>query len=273
MFPKAKGSATVPVTGSNFCGMPIINGNNNEPLAVHPAFTRQMYLKIIGTSSVQMVGRQAFNSWVPVARAVSRSNHATFMKRLGLVTAALANAIAIFGTNTPNSSDGIFMGGEDGLGGFFHTCLFVPSCAAIVAGHRWTLGLYAVNPAANFEYTTVTNQISLVKTAGSSNIFLSYGGTAAQTPIDLGSNFHADGLSTDAYRFSIYCPPTMSNGFYYRVERLGTAFVAEGLITGTSGTQIPDPSISLSYRGMIANNGTGLAAGIDFGEAYTECTI
>lgn len=256
------------VSGNTFCGMPVVVDSYGKTIGTHPAFKRIINIRI--SNSINYLGRGAYNIGTLVSKVPNTTSISAAMRRASLSTTATAGSAVGWGSNSGEVS-GIRTGGSNGLFGFFHSCLFVPSCVAAVTGHRWFVGLYSSGyNTTNTDYSTLIGKIGLIKMATSSNIFLSWGGTSAQVPLDLGINFPADGLSTDAYRFSVYVPPTMSDGFYYRVERLGTTYIAEGLITDTPTIYIPAQSTNFSHIVSINNNATAAIASIDIGNVYTE---
>jgi hypothetical protein len=98
-----------------------------------------------------------------------------------------------------------------------------------------------------------------------------YGGSAAQTPLDLGPNFPSNTRSTDAYELALYAPSNSNNTVYYEVTRLNTAYVATGALTGTAGTALPSSSTLLAYQRIWRTNaGTALAVAYDIMSDYIE---
>lgn len=164
-----------------------------------------------------------------------------------------------------------------GLGGFFYSCRFGFSDAATVSGARAFVGMSSLVAApTNVEPNTLTNCIGLAQlSTDATQLFLVYGGSAAQTAIGLGTNFPpmagvgaANGI---AYDLTLFCP-TSGNGIVnYRVERIGTSFVAEGTLTPTTvGTQTPAATTLMTHRAWRTNNATLLAVGIDMLNVYIE---
>ena len=199
------------------------------------------------------------------ARNVASTNMATRSRRLGYVSAATAAAIC----GHYNTVSQFTIGATGGIGGFFAVARFVPSDAATVAGAHMFVGLRnAVAAATSVDPATLTNIAGVGCTAGS-NLKIYYGGSAAQTAIDLGANFPSGGLSTDLYELALFAPPA-TQVIYYQVTRLNTGHVATGTLTGTVGTAIPAATTFLGPVAWRANGATALAVGIDVVSWYVE---
>ena len=188
-------------------------------------------------------------------------------RRLAAVSAATAGALAGIRTSAAQ----ITTGDGAGLGGFFFTCRFGISDAAAVAGARMFVGMQAsVAAPTNVEPSTLVNAIGVGHGAADTNLKLFYGGTTAQTPIDLGANFPTNTLSTELYELTLFAASTESGTVYYRVLRVNTGHVATGTLSGGAAV-LPTSTVLLapinSYR---TNNATALAVGIDHGYFYLE---
>lgn len=200
-------------------------------------------------------------------RNVATTNMATRMRRLGYVSAAGAGSLA--GARAAIAQYTIGNGGSPALGGFFVTYRFVPSDAATVAGRRMFVGLLSATGApTNVEPSTLTNCVGVAQLSSSSNLHIVYGGSAAQTPIDLGASFPAGTLSVDVYDLTIFASPT--GDLYYSVTRLNTGDVAEGQLAGVAGVAIPASTTLLCLSAWVCNNATALAAAIDLCSVYVE---
>lgn len=203
------------------------------------------------------------------ARNVAVTNMATRTKRLGYVSAATAGSLTSIRTATAQYTMGV--SGTVALGGFFVVIRFVPSDAAAVSGARFFCGLWSTTTApTNVEPNTLTNCIGIAQLSTSTNLQIVYGGSAAQTAIDLGANFPANGLSTDLYELVLFNPSGVNNTVYYKVTRLNTGHVAEGTLTAaTPGTQLPANTTLLSIPVIWkCNNAQALAVGFDLVSAY-----
>jgi hypothetical protein len=207
------------------------------------------------------------------ARTVATTNLMTRTRRLGYVSVATAAGFAgHFGASAQFTT-----GDGAGLGGVFYSCRFAVSDAATVAGARQFVGLSSsvVTPT-NVEANTLTNSIGVAQlSTDATQLYLVYGGSTAQTAIALGTNFPpaatAGITSGTLYDLTLFAPPNSNGVVGYRLERIGTAFVAEGTLTpGTPGTQTPLSTTLLAHRAWRCNNATALAVGLDIIGVYIE---
>lgn len=203
------------------------------------------------------------------ARTVATTSLFTRTRRVGVVSAGTVGSLAGYrGTAAQlTMGSGSILGG----GGFYYVIRFGTSDAVTVAGARMFVGLRNITTApTNVEPSTLTNCIGIGHGATNSNLFIYYGGSAAQTPIDLGTSFPANTLSTDLYELTLFCAPTSNNTVTYKVERLNTGVTASGTLTGTAGTALPLNTTLLVNNDYRTNNTTGLAVGIDYVSIYFE---
>ena len=202
------------------------------------------------------------------ARTIAVTSLFTRMRRLGYVSSATAGNFA--GQYLTVAQ--VTVGDGSGNGGFHKVCRFGCSDALAVSGARQFVGLSSTTSApTNVEPSTLTNCIGVGHGASDTNLKIFYGGTAAQTPIDLGSNFPANTLSTDVYDVSFFAPTNVNNVVYYEVTRLNTGNAASGTLTGTAGTALPSSTTLLAYqRAWRCNNATGKAVGLDIMSDYIE---
>ena len=199
-------------------------------------------------------------------RNVGTTNRATRMRRLGYVSAATAAAFA--GHHAPAAQFTIGTGSGDG--GFTYVTRFIVSDAALVSGARMFIGLRnAITTPTNVESNTLVNAIGVAALSTSGNLQIVYGGSTAQTAIDLGANFPANTLSADAYEVKLFAS-SGNQTIGYRVERLNTGDVATGTLSGTVGTQVPAATTFLGHTAYRTNNATLLAVGLDIVNVYIE---
>lgn len=202
------------------------------------------------------------------ARNVATTNLFTRMKRLGYVSAGTAGSLAGGRLNVAQFTTG--GGGSPAVGGFTFIARFGCSDAATVSGARQFCGvLSATGAPTNVEPSTLTQCIGVGNGAADSNLKLYFGGSAAQTPIDLGANFPANTLSVDAYELAIFAPPG-GGAPSYLVTRLNTGNAASGTLTGSAGTAWPSSTTLLALSLWRSNNATALAVGIDICSIYVE---
>lgn len=202
------------------------------------------------------------------ARSVATTNLFRRTRRLGYVSSATAGNLS--GHYNTAAASAYTMGTGSGLGGFFYIVRFGTSDAATVAGARQFTGLTSTTAApTNVEPSTLLNSIGVGHGAADTNLKIFYGGSAAQTPIDLGANFPANTLSVDMYELILFSAPNSNNTVGYRITRLNTGNIAEGTLTAaTPGTQLPASTTFLGHRAWRTNNATALAVGIDVASMY-----
>jgi hypothetical protein len=230
--------------------------------------TRIGYFSPSGNSgaTVSIIGLTSFTTtnFTATARNVATTNHFSRFRRIGYVTAATAGAVGNWRVA------GQFTTGDGaGVGGFFYAVRFGISDAAAVSGARMFMGMRNNPAAANTEPSTHTQCAGIGHGAADTNFKVFYGGSAAQTPIDLGANFPCNTLSVDMYELCLFAPPNATT-IGYQVTRLNTGHVASGTLTGTAGTQLPDANTLLGPWGFRTNNATALAVGLDVAMAYIE---
>ena len=201
------------------------------------------------------------------ARNVATTNFNTRLRRFGYVSAATAAALCGHYSTVAQWT----IGTGTGLGGFHYVCRFVPSDAANVSGARMFVGMRnAVTAPTNVEPSTgQTNFVGVVQLSTSANLQIVYGGSAAQTPIDLGASFPANGASIASYELQLFASPTAQT-ISYKVTRLDTGVTASGTLSGVVGTAIPAATTFLAHTAWRTNNATLLACGLDIVGVYLE---
>lgn len=223
------------------------------------------------TTTPGVVGMAALTgSGTTTARNVATTSLFTRMVRLGYVSAATAGALA--GVRLAAAQYTLGVSGTPNLGGFRLAIRFGCSDAATVAGARQFVGMSSsVAAPSNVEPNTLTNSIGVGNGASDTNLKLFYGGSAAQTPIDLGANFPANTLSVDMYELELSCASGVNNSIDYKVTRLNTGNVATGTLTGTAGTALPANTTLLTpIKAWRCNNATLLAVGLDIAAIAVE---
>ena len=154
-------------------------------------------------------------------------------------------------------------------GGFYMTSRF--GYRNLVSAKRSFVGLSTSTVApTNVDPSTLINCIGVGQNAADTTLRIYYGGSAAQTPINLGANFPANTSDTDFYELTLFAPATSNNTVYYQVTRLNTGDIATGTLTGTAGTVLPANTTFLSYRNWVTNNSSASLVYIVFGGFYLE---
>lgn len=223
------------------------------------------------TSVPGVLGFTAFTATgTATARNVATTRMFTRMRRLGYASAATAGSLTGGRVAVAQITLGTDASGMS-VGGFRKIIRFGCSDAATVSGARQFVGISSSTAApTNVEPSTLTNVIGVGHGAANTNLFLYSGGSAAQTPIDLGANFPANTLSVDVYELALFCAPG-STSVGWEVTRLNTGHMASGTLTGTVGTQLPAVTTLLTYsQNWRTNNATALAVGLDIFSDYIE---
>lgn len=203
------------------------------------------------------------------ARNVATTNMFTRARRLGYVSAATAGALASLRLAVAQITTG-----TGTLGGFMKVIRFGISDAAAVAAARMFVGMGSNTGApTNVEPSTLTNVLGVGHGAADTTMKIFYGGSAAQTPIDLGADFPANTRNTDLYELALFCP-TASANVNYQVTRLNTGHVASGVLASSGGVATPAATTLLTPTWMFrTNNTTALAVGLDIVSDYFETDV
>lgn len=204
----------------------------------------------------------------PTARNIAVTNLFTRMRRLGFVGSGTAgNAASV---RVPAGQ--VTLGNGAGMGGFHKIIRWGISDAVFVTAARTFMGVSSTTSAiANVEPSTLLNCIGMGAGAADTNFKIFYGGSTAQTPINLGSNFPSNTTNTDVYELALFSPSGQDGVVYYEVTRINTGDVASGMISGSPGVVLPANTTLLSYtQSYRNNNATALAAAIDIMSDYIE---
>lgn len=203
----------------------------------------------------------------PTTRSVSTTNQFTRTRRLGYVSAATAGSLTSGRVAVAQITTG-----TGTLGGFHKIMRFGISDAAVVATARMFVGI-STNVAAptNVEPSTLTNCIGVGHGAADTNLKLFYGGSVAQTPIDLGVNFPSNTTNTDMYELALFSAPAGAGEIMYEVTRVNTGRVATGTISPAGGVALPGSTTLMTYLWWYrTNNATAAAVGFDTFSDYIE---
>jgi hypothetical protein len=190
------------------------------------------------------------------------------MKRLGLQTGTGTNINC--SAYVANTSYTVGTGTNPALGGFYFVARFGDQDST--AGVRFFAGMSStVTSFFVGEPSTLTNVIGIGYGTADTTYKIFYGGSAAQTPIDLGASFQCKTANTTAMELILYAPPNSSSTVYYRVTVLNTGNTAAGALTAaTIGTQLPANTTLLAPRLTKNNVSSGAATGFDAISLYVE---
>lgn len=216
-------------------------------------------------------GFTAYNTTGTVTtRSITTTNLFTRMCRLGFVSGAGAGSLCGARVIFAQITTGITFGSV-GTGGFFKVIRFGSTDTVSTARQFVGISSSTAGPS-NVEPSTLTNVIGVGCGAANSNLFLYFGGSSAQTPINLGANFPANTASTDVYELALFCAPGVNNSVGWQVSRINTGDTVSGTLTaGTPGVQLPANTTLLTYaQSWRSNHTTAAAVGLDIFSDYIE---
>ena len=212
----------------------------------------------LGQVNLVTLGMTATSIGTATLATFAATNMFTRMNRnLNVSSASAGSTCGYRGEYFTSTGDGA------GLGGFFFNTRFAIADAAAVAGALMFVGIYNTTSAigATVEPSTLVNCIGVGHGSADTNLKIFYGGSSAQTPIDLGATFPTNTLSTDIYELSLYSPSNATGTVYYQVDRINTGHTASGTLTGGS-TVLPASTTQLTYKLHRSNNATALAVSL-----------
>jgi hypothetical protein len=244
-----------------------LNATQNVAM-LQPAFANKRIGNLFpnNNNTPTIVGLNAFTG---TATTVATTTTSMFTRANRLINASTATAGALANYYQNTASYTLGSATTPAYGGFYFVQRF--GIADTVASPRSFFGVSStVGAPTNVEPSTLTNSIGVGQGAANTNLFLYYGGSAAQTPIDLGTNFPTGTSNTDLYELTLFAPPTSNNTVYYQVIRLNTGDKASGTLTGTAGTVLPANTTYLAIRNWRTNNATASAVTIAIAGMYIE---
>ena len=202
------------------------------------------------------------------ARNVATTNALTRTKRLGYASSTTAgNLCGHYNTAAQFTVGSV----SNTLGGVFYSCRFGVSDATLQTVARTFIGLSSsVAAPTNVDPATLTNIIGIGHTASDTNWYLYFGGSAAQTRVNLGANFPIN--NTDLLDITIWSPPGSAT-VYVEVTRISATqqYVSQyQLGPGTAGTTLPANTTLLAHRAWRTNNTAAAAVGLDIANIYIE---
>jgi len=220
----------------------------------------QTSITVSGMRTVNLVGTGSGSS-------LAGSNKLVSAMRTNIASAAVAGSVA----GAYLSSVNLLSSNGTGLGGFLIDLAFGPKTMPAIAVSRVFAGV-TTNVAAptNVSPATLTNSIGIGWDAGDANWKLYYGGSVAQTPIDLGANFPV-GVNV-LMHFTLSSSPAESGVYEYRVLRKTATqtFEAGGILGPLTSVELPPGLTALTWNVWCSNNTDAAAVDIDFHKVVTE---
>lgn len=203
----------------------------------------------LGCRSVNVVGTTASSSFL------SNSSKILSYVRQDYKSATTAGSVAGF-HNNPGS---MMTSNGAGIGGLLVSMIFGIPEATFVPEARTFAGITASTAAStDVSPATLTNCIGIGHEANGTTWKLYYGGSAAQTPIDLGANFPVN--NTDLMQIIISSHPADALIYEYAVRRWTSTqkFETSGILGPLTATQIIDVATTVGARAW-RSNGTAAA--------------
>jgi hypothetical protein len=237
---------------------------------LQPAFAnKRIGSMLIANGTAPSITNSGFSSFTGTTTIVTTATTSMFTRAQRFTTSSIATAGTF--ANYYQTTGGYTLGSATtpAYGGFYFVTRF--GIADTVASPRTFIGISSnVSTPTNVEPSTLTNVIGVGQGASDTNLKIYYGGSAAQTPIDLGASFPTGTSNTDWYELTLFAPPTSNNTVYYQVIRLNTGDKASGTLTGTAGTALPANTTYLALRYWRTNNATASAVTLAIGGMYIE---
>lgn len=211
-------------------------------------YQKHVNMPVWGSTAVNNVEGVAFGAG-NTARTWADTNIVTRTQRQGIITSTTGNAAQIRQTITYLSQ----------IDGFNVVSGFNMAENATDTTIRFFIGLSTTTLFSNVEPNTLLNCIGFCRLSTSNNIHLVHNDNAGiGTTLDLGSNFPANTISTDKYL--VYWK-TVSTGIYIKIERVGTAFTYETIVT----SDIPSTTTALNFGAYIVDtSGASVSTGFDW---------
>ena len=217
-------------------------------------------INVSGMRTVTVVGTNNGSS-------LTGGNKLVSAMRTNIASAAVAGSVA----GVYLSSVNLLSSNGTGLGGFLIDFAFGPKTMPAIAVSRVFAGVTTSTAApTNVSPATLTNSIGIGWDAGDANWKLYYGGSVAQTPIDLGANFPV-GVNV-LMHFTLFSSPAESGVYEYRVLRKTATqtFEAGGILGPLTSVELPPGLTTLTWNVWCSNNTDAAAVDIDFHKVVTE---
>ncbi len=216
-----------------------------------------------GSATLSTIGWPSSTIGTVSHPTLATTNYKTMRRRFNIASAASGNSAAsiVLGANT---GVGTFVrGNAANIGGFIFHCRFSMSTdQATVANERMFCGLWSSTSSfgTTTDPDTMTECVGIGFKSGQANMQIIRNDNSGNANFtDLGSNFPAFASATTyVYEVWLYCKPNDSH-VYYVVNRLDSAFNANGDLT----TELPQTTTMLCAHLGANNGGTAVACGVD----------
>ena len=182
-----------------------------------------------------------------------------------VTSAATAGSFAGLHSSPPE----FYISDGSGAGGFLCDTRF--GVSDTVSAARMCVGLsVSTGIPANVAPSTLTNLIGVGHDAGETTYSLYYGGTTAQTPISLGTDFPVN--TTDLMQFIVASYPGVSGVLEWVVRRytMTQMYEASGSLGPLTSAQLPQAGAFLARRNWRCNNTDATAVVLVANSTYEE---
>lgn len=206
---------------------------------------------------------QIFPEGTLTARTIAATSDITRARRCGIVS-----PVALDGACGWTHGDASVFIGDGTRGGFTFYAKFMISDATLIATARMFCGATVdVSVPTNVNPSGMQNSIGFGRGNTQDTMRVFWGGSVAQTPIDLGASFPMNTTNTDIFEVGIFALAKLANKVGIFVKRTLTGDTYHGILTAaTAGTQLPSPTTPLNpfrfYRsvnsGATPANGVGI---------------
>jgi len=242
----------------------------NAAVQLQPAFAnKRIGSLLIGNATAPSTTNSGLISFTGTANTIGTATTSMFTRAQRFTVASTSTAGTFANYYQATGSYTLGSATTPAYGGFYFVIRF--GINDTVAAPRTFIGMSSTTASpTNVEPSTLTNSIGVGQGAADTNLKIYYGGSAAQTPIDLGANFPTGTSATDWYELTLFAPPTSNNTVYYQVIRLNTGDKTSGTLTGTAGTVLPSNTTYLAIRNWRTNNATASAVTLAIGGIYVE---
>lgn len=267
--PSAGNLKTYAKTVAGYTAPAFLNATN-AVVQLQPAFAnKRIGSLLIANSTAPSVTNSGLVSFTGATATINIATTSMFTRAQRFTVASTATAGTFANYYQATASYTLGSATTPAYGGFYFVTRF--GIVDTVAAPRTFIGIgSSISAPTNVEPSTLTNVIGVGQGAADTNLKIYYGGSAAQTAIDLGASFPTGTSSTDWYELTLFAPPTSNNTVYYQVIRLNTGDKASGTLTGTAGTVLPANTTKLAISNWRTNNATASVVTLAIGGIYVE---
>lgn len=259
--------------------MPTMKGYNTQERMISPLAGHSRISTMTGFANATSIGAgnmhfqatamtlQGATGWT-----VANTDFVTRQNATQFNSSGTAGNYGGFYSNSVVSTQ-MYLGDGAGLGGFFFSMRFIVNDA--ISGAVMFCGVSSSTsaPTGTTDPSTLTNSIGVAKLPGSNNLHVVFGGSAAQTPIDLGANFPVNVAKGSIFEVQIFSDANDTSKVTVRAIRnprmTTNNYESTQVLTNTTpGTTLPASTTGLGPRMWRGNNATASVASIALVSGY-----